>query len=251
MPDDTRWIPPFVLSLDAGSSSLRANVHDSTGRVLRHLESQHRYPIKTTPDGGVEIEADDLVVRLFAAVDRTLALAGDLAGQIAGVGVCSLVSNVMGVDEQGRQVTPVYTWADTRSAPQAEHLRETLDEAGAHQRTGCVFHSSYLPARLLWLRETMPDVYGRAARWISMGDYAYGLMFGRYAQSRSVASWTGLLNRQTLDWDAELLSAVGVGADRMPPLCDAYDAAAGQVRAAMARAGERAVVPLRGRRRDE
>ncbi|HET9496113.1 MAG TPA: gluconokinase [Chloroflexia bacterium] len=221
---DTDWTPPFVLSLDAGSSSLRANVHDATGRLLPHLESQHRYPITTTPDGGLEIDPDELVGRLFAAIDRTIAQAGSLAGQIAGVGFCSLVGNVMGVDEQGAPVTPLYTWADTRSAPQAEELRRTLDEAAAHQRTGCLFHSSYLPARLLWLRETMPEEYGRAARWVSLGDYAYWLMFGRYAESRSVASWTGLLNRRTLDWDAELLSALGVDADRLPPLCDAYDA---------------------------
>lgn len=216
-----------MLSLDAGSSSLRANVHDGTGRRMRHLESQHAYPVKTTPDDGVEIEPDEFSRCLFKAIDRTLSLAGDIGGQIAGVGFCSLVSNVMGVDEHERPVTPVYTWADTRCAPQAEELRRTLNEAAAHERTGVVFHSSYLPARLLWLRETMPEAYGRAARWISMGDYVYGLLFGRYAQSLSVASWTGLLNRHTLTWDEEMLRAVGIGADRLPPLCDAYDAFAG------------------------
>ena len=216
-----------MLSLDAGSSSLRANVHDATGRQVRRLESQHRYPVRTTPDGGVEIEPNEIAGRLFAAIDRTLSLAGDIAGQIAGVGFCSLVSNVVGVDDQGRPVTPLYTWADTRSAPQAEHMRATLDEVAAHERTGCMFHSSYLPARLLWLRETMPEAYGRAARWISLGDYVYGLLFGRYAQSLSVASWSGLLNRHTLDWDGEALRDAGIEADRLPPLCDAYDAFTG------------------------
>jgi gluconokinase len=39
--------------------------------------------------------------------------------------------------------------------------------------------------------------------------------------SLSVASWTGLLNRQTLAWDAELLAHLDLSADRLPPLVDA------------------------------
>ena len=50
-------------------------------------------------------------------------------------------------------------------------------------------------------------------------------LLGRYAQSLSVASWSGLLNRRTLDWDDWLLEQIGVDRDTLPPLVDAYESA--------------------------
>ena len=48
--------------------------------------------------------------------------------------------SVLGVDRRGRTTTPVLTWADRRAADAAGELRERLDEAAIHRRTGCVLH---------------------------------------------------------------------------------------------------------------
>ena len=44
--------------------------------------------------------------------------------------------NLMGVDAKGRALTPVYSWADTRSAGAADQLRSQVDESRYHARTG-------------------------------------------------------------------------------------------------------------------
>ncbi len=212
---------PLVLTIDIGSSSLRTNLFTAAGHQLERCEAQLEYEVRVTPDGGVEIEPEALLERIFSAVDTTLACAGKLAGQVAGVGVCSLVSNVMGINAKCEPTTPIYTWADTRNAAEAADLRATLDEAAIHQRTGCPIHSSYLPPRLLWLRRTVPQAYTRTERWISMGDWLQLRLFGQMAQSLSVASWSGLLNRHTLDWDEEWLRYLDLPREKLPPLADA------------------------------
>ena len=184
-------------------------------------EAQLHYDVRVTPDGGVEIEPEHLLGRIFEAIDATLALSGEHAGGIVGVGMCSLVSNVLGIDALGRPTTPVYTWADTRCAGEAAYLRATLDEGAIHERTGCYIHSSYLPARLLWLRRALPEAYSRTARWITLGDWLFLRLFGEVAQSLSVASWSGLLDRHTLDWDAAWLDYLGLDRERLPRLVDA------------------------------
>jgi gluconokinase len=218
-----------VLTIDIGSSSLRTNLFDGEARQSAGLEVQLQYDVRTDESGGVEIDPDALAQCLFSAIDQTLAGAaksekrGSRPASVKGVGFCSLVSNVLGIDESGRPTTPIYTWADTRCAPQAEALRRKLDEGEVHERTGCRIHTSYLPARLLWLREQMPDAYARTARWISLGEYIYLLLLGHVEQSLSVASWSGLLNRKSLDWDDWLLEQIGVKRESLPPLVDAYD----------------------------
>ena len=62
----------------------------------------------------------------------------------------------------GGRSRPIFTWADSRSAPDAALLRGALDDATLHDRTGCHLHSSYWPAKLRWLaRERPADVAPR------------------------------------------------------------------------------------------
>lgn len=218
---------PFVLTIDVGSSSLRANLFDSGASQLVGCETQLTYPVNTTPDGGVEIDPGALLAKILSAVDGTLNRAGVLAAAIKGVSICSLVSNVLGVDEHGQPTTPIYTWADTRCSREAAELRALLSEAAVRDRTGCSIHSSYLPARLLWLRHTTPGAYERTAQWLSLADWFYLQLFGRTAQSFSVASWGGLLNRHTLTWDTDLLAVLNISMKKFPELVDVGDAISG------------------------
>ncbi len=217
-----------VLAIDVGSSSVRANLFDGGARRLGEFETQITYEVRTTGDGGVEIGGEELLETILSAVDGTLGKAGvEVGGRIAGVGMCSLVSNVVGVDRDGGVVTPVYTWADTRASAEATELRGKLDEEEVRERTGCPVHTSYLPARLLWLKRTMPEVFGRVYKWVSVGDLVYMRLFREARQSLSVASWGGLLNRHTLDWDGGMLGVVGLDCGRLPLLVDVGEAMRG------------------------
>ncbi|HUP28216.1 MAG TPA: gluconokinase, partial [Chloroflexia bacterium] len=228
MPDNTKR--DLVLTLDIGSSSLRTNLFSITGERLASAEAQSPYPVTTTIDGGVEIDPGELFDVVCAAIDRTLSLAGDSVNHIRGVGFCSLVSNVLGVDEQHEPTTPVYTWADTRSAGAAEQILALVDPHEVLERTGCPVHSSYLPARLLWLKSTLPERFEQTACWVSLGDWIYRKLFGRSVQSLSVASWGGLLNRHTLTCDEPLLDLLGIGTSNLPTLGDASLGGSGLLR---------------------
>src|SRR5207248_2522517 len=110
-------------TIDVGSSSLRTNLFTSDAHQLTDYEAQHKYELHVTPDGGSEIDPETLLESLFSAIDETLRRAGSRADHIQGVAMCSLVSNVMGIDAQGKPTTPIYTWADTRCAPDVARLR--------------------------------------------------------------------------------------------------------------------------------
>ena len=213
----------LVLTIDVGSSSVRANIFTSGARRLSEYETQLPYEMSYVGEGGTEVSGAALVERAMLAVDGTLEKAGELAGRIVGVGMCSLVPNVVGLDAAGEVVTPVYMWADTRSVRQERELRGRLDEEEVRERTGCPIHASYLPARLPWLREMMPEAYGRVDKWVSVGDLAQMRLFGKVRQSLSVASWGGLLNRHSLDWDEGMLGAIELSRDRLPSLVDVGD----------------------------
>lgn len=226
--------PPLILSLDIGTSSLRAMLFDRQGRAVEGMAAREPLEIKARADGAAEADADRLLEQVWQCLDRVMAQAASLAPQIAGVATCTFVSNIVGVDGVGRAVTPLTTYGDTRAAGEVVGLRAEFDENEVHHRTGCHFHPSYLPARFRWLARAQPDLFRRVARWLSIGDYLQMKLFGRAAMSYSVASWMGLLDRQRLVWDEALLAALPVGTEQLPPLSD-LDAPQCGLRAGFAR----------------
>lgn len=176
--------------------------------------------MRATADGTVEDDPDTAIERIARCIDETLTLAGPLAARIEAVAVDTLVSNCMAIDAEGRPLTGLMTYADTRNAADAESLRGTLDEPAVHERTGCLLRTSYWPARLAWVRRIQPDVWRAAARWITLGEYLELRLFGRCRASYSVASWSGLLDRRQLAWDASLLNHLKVSPDHLSSLVD-------------------------------
>ena len=212
--------PPLVLALDIGTSSVRALLFDRLGRAVEGAEARSAYDLSATAEGASETDPDVLLEAAWTCVDGVLAGAGALAGRIGGVGICTLVGNILGVDGSGRATTPLITYADTRAADEAAALRGELDEAEVHDRTGCLFHPSYLPSRFRWLARTKPEILQSTARWISIGEYLERKLFGETAVSYSVASWTGLLDRRRLAWDEALLAVLPVTIGQLSPLAD-------------------------------
>ncbi|HEX7899846.1 MAG TPA: gluconokinase, partial [Planctomycetota bacterium] len=196
---------------------VRALLFDVQGRHVPGIEGREATVTRTTPDGGVEIDPEDLVVRAAKAVDAALAAAG--GRPIAAVGSCTFWHSVLGVDAAGDPVTPVYTWADMRGDARRA-LGEKLDERAFHARTGCLFHASYPPAKILWVAQTRPDVFRRAARWMSFGEFLFSRLFGRAVCTVSMASGAGLLDIHQRRFDAPILAALGLREDQLWPLGD-------------------------------
>jgi gluconokinase len=184
-----------VLALDVGSSSVRARRFDERGEPDGELR-QERYD--TT-------DADEVA----AAVRRVL------AGEEPDAVSC-FAHSLVAVDEDGSALTPILGWRDTRSAGAAEWLRRRLDTGEVHARTGAYLHPSFWPAKLAWLAQEEPEIFRRAARFVSFADY----LRRAPETSLSMASSSGLLDLTTRAWDEELLATLGVDAERLPVLAD-------------------------------
>jgi gluconokinase len=209
-----------VLALDLGTSSVRAVVYDTRGRMLEPTLCDLPYKVRTAEPGEVSSDPNALVRLIGQSIDATLRAARQAKVDILAAGASCYWHSLMGVDKAGRPTTELLTWADTRSAAQARRLRTRFDERGYHARTGCFFHASYWPAKLRWLRETRPAAFRRTVRWISLGEYLYQQLLGDSPVSISMASGTGLLDVTRCRWDTQALRLAGISADDLSPLAD-------------------------------
>jgi gluconokinase len=215
-----RAIGPLILALDVGTSSVRAEPYDARGRLIRDQGAQLPCPVRTTADGGVEMDPDELFEQTARVLDEALARAPDLPGPIAAVATTTFWHSVLGVGADGRATTPLYLWADSRSREAMAELRGRLDERAVHARTGCVLHWSYWPAKLVWLSRADPVRFRRTRTWMSFGEYFQRRVFGRTVCSLSMASGTGLLDQNARAWDGGVLGALPISAEQLAPLGD-------------------------------
>jgi gluconokinase len=213
---------PFVLAIDAGTSSVRALVFDQRGNAVEGAEAQLPYRIDTTPDGGATFDADALLELTIQTIDRLVESSEAALTQVAAVGTTSFWHSLLGLDGDGDPCTPVYYWADTRSAQDALALREELDAHAIWQRTGCRLHPSYWPAKLRWLHRTEPALVAQVARWVSFPEYAMGRLCEPAAAAVTIcmASGAGMLNVHDLQWDSELLQLFSLEPGNLSPLTD-------------------------------
>ncbi len=184
------------------------------------METRQTHQIQATSEGAAEADPDALLQVVFACLDPLISRVGHLRSQIGGVATCTFVNNILGVDENNRAICPLTTYADTRAGGEVVRLRSDFDEAVLHDRTGCRFHPSYLPARFRWLARAYPHLFGQVTRWVSIGEYMELKLFGETAVSYSVASWTGLLDRFKLIWDSQLLAGLPIKREQLSPLTD-------------------------------
>ncbi|HCG30179.1 MAG TPA: carbohydrate kinase [Chloroflexi bacterium] len=203
-----------VLAVDIGSSSVRAALVDRDGVIAPGSLSQLAVELAVEPGGRSTITLERIRALTEQAIDRTLASPPARDG-IAAVGVSAFWHSLLVLDAAGRPLTDVLTWADTRSAADAADLATRLDAESVRQRTGCPLHPSYLPAKIRWLRRNQPDLFSRATRFVSLPQALTAAWLGADATSSSLASGSGLYDRQAGSWDRELLDLLEIAPEQL------------------------------------
>jgi gluconokinase len=208
---------PAILGLDIGTSGVRAALFDEKGGEISHASVRINSRTLTLGARGV-VDADLLLEQVAQTLDALFAKLYKPTFRIELISISCFWHSLLGLDDADRPTTTVLGWSDTRAAAATQVLRTTLDEAKFHARTGCRFHPSYWPAKLLRLKTEEPETWTRTTRWLSFSEYLALKFFGETAISISMASGTGLLDQRTCEWDPELLRALDVPAETLPEI---------------------------------
>src|SRR5678809_757256 len=100
----------LLLTLDIGTSSVRALLFDGDARVVEGLEARRTHAVRTTPDGGAELDPKGLLREVEEVIDEILAAAGSRAASIRAVACCTFWHSVLGMGDDGAPSTAVLTW---------------------------------------------------------------------------------------------------------------------------------------------
>jgi xylulokinase len=209
----------YILSHDLGTSGNKATLFTVEGALIRSVTSPygteyfHGTWAEQNPDNWWRAVCESsriLLENLDTDKIRAIAVSGQMMGCLC-------------VDSHGRPLRNALIYCDQRAEEQIRRLEGSLEPAEVYRITGHRLSSSYSAAKLLWIKDNEPDVYGATFKMLHAKDYINFKLTGVMASEFSDASGTNLLNLEKLDWSGKILEAEGIDSAKLPALLASTD----------------------------
>ena len=211
----------FLLALDQGTTSSRALIIDSSGKIISvaQKEFEQHFP----QPGFVEHDAEEIWSSQFAMIHEAMAKASLSQNQIFGIGITNQRETTVIWDRKtSKPIAPAIVWQDRRTTSLCEELRKKGLESLFTQKTGLLLDPYFSATKIRYLLDHIPEAQKRAER----GDLAFGtidswlvwkLTDGKvHITDATNASRTMLYNIHTLKWDEELLKVLNIPRALLP-----------------------------------
>lgn len=197
----------MIISHDLGTTGNKATLVDASGVVVAAVTVAY----DTDFGSGGKAEQDPHEWwRALCEATRQL-LAAHPGAEIAGISFSGQMMGAVLLDGDGEPVRPAIIWADTRSTAQAAQLVERVGMERGYAITGHRLNATYSLSKIMWVRDSEPEVFARARHVMCAKDYVAYRLTGVMATDPSDASGTNAYDQAAGTWSDELLDAADVG----------------------------------------
>jgi glycerol kinase len=216
----------YVAALDQGTTSTRCMIFDHGGEVVavEQLEHEQIYP----QPGWVEHNPKEIWDRSRQVMDAALGRAGGDVSKIAALGITNQRETAVVWDRNtGEPVYNAIVWQDTRTDKICAELEKEGGQDRFRKKNGLPIATYFSGPKVRWILENVDGTREKA----EAGELAFGNIDtwciwnltggtdgGLHITDVSNASRTMLMNLETLDWDDELLDAIGVPRAVLPEI---------------------------------
>ena len=211
----------YILALDQGTSSSRAIVFDSQGKIK--ATSQKEFTQIFPKPGWVEHNPMEIWSSQASVIAEAITSIGINGHNIAGIGITNQRETTIVWDaETGEPVYNAIVWQDRRTSRFCDRLKKKGLTETIRNKTGLIIDAYFSATKVHWILENVPGARQRADE----GKLKFGTvdtwlvwMLTRgevHVTDVSNASRTMLFNIHTLEWDKELLELFNIPVSMMP-----------------------------------
>ena len=211
----------YILALDQGTSSSRAIVFDHEGNCcsVAQMEFTQYFP----QPGWVEHNPMEIWSSEAAVIAEAITKLGINGLDIAGIGITNQRETTIVWDaETGVPVYNAIVWQDRRTSAFCDSLKELGLVDKIREKTGLIIDAYFSGTKIKWILDNVPGAREKAeAGKLRFGTVDSWLVWqltrgAVHVTDVTNASRTMLFNINSLEWDDELLSMLGIPRSMMP-----------------------------------
>ncbi|NQU30748.1 MAG: glycerol kinase, partial [Anaerolineae bacterium] len=214
-------MPKYIAAIDQGTTSTRFMIFDHSGLVVAVDQKEHKqiYP----KPGWVEHDPLEIWVRTHEVMTGALKKSEIDASEIAAIGITNQRETaVVWNKETGEPIYNAIVWQDTRTDQICNSLAMEGGQDRLRAKTGLPLATYFSGPKVKWI---LDNVHG-AREAADRGDLFFGNIdtwiiwnfTGEHVTDVTNASRTLLMDLETLDWDDDLLSLMGIPRSMMPEI---------------------------------
>jgi glycerol kinase len=216
----------YSAALDQGTTSSRAMIFDQSGGVVAVAQKEHEqiYP----KPGWVEHDPKEIWARCQEVLDEALEKAGASKDDIAGLGITNQRETAVVWDRNtGEPVMNAIVWQDTRTDKLVDELGGDQGQDRFREKVGLPLATYFSGPKVRWILDNVDGardkaesgdlVFGNIDTWC-IWNLTGGTDGGLHITDVSNASRTMLMDLETLSWDEEIASAIGVPMSMLPEI---------------------------------
>jgi glycerol kinase len=216
----------YVGALDQGTTSTRFMVFDHSGQVVALHQKEHEqiYP----KPGWVEHDPAEIWARSQEVIRGALDKANLTAADLAAVGITNQRETTVVWDKTtGKAVYNAIVWQDTRTDKIINEFARDGGQDRLRPKVGLPLATYFSGPKVKWILDNVEGarakaeagslLFGNIDTWC-IWNLTGGVNGGVHVTDVSNASRTMLMNLQTLDWDPEILSLMGIPRSMLPAI---------------------------------
>ena len=211
----------YVAAIDQGTTSSRFIIFDYAGNIISLDQKEHQqiYP----KPGWVEHDALEIWVRTQEVIAGALGKGKIDPVEIAAIGVTNQRETTIVWDKNtGKPIYNAIVWQDTRTDVIINELAKTGGQDRLREKTGLPLATYFSGPKIKWILDYVDGAHAKAEK----GELLFGNMdtwiiwnlTGAHITDVTNASRTQLMDLQTLDWDAGILTLLDIPRAMLPEI---------------------------------
>lgn len=208
----------YIIGVDIGTTSTKVILYDEAGAQL--ARANNGYELYQDSTGMAEEDPDAIYQAVIKGLATVMQSGGVPATDIAGLAFSAAMHSMMLVDDDMAPLTRLMTWADTRARDAYDVICDAFDQDNFFEHVPIPAHPMTPLAKLIWLREQNSALLSQTRYVLGIKEYVLYRMTGELVEDYSVASATGLMDVQTMQWYDGALKLTGIRQEQLPTLVD-------------------------------
>jgi xylulokinase len=211
----------YFLGIDLGTSAVKCILVDEEGKVKGSHNVE--YPLLQPHPGWAEQHPQDWWEGTKTCIKELITKSAVSSDEVKGIGLSGQMHGSVFLDKDLNVIRPALLWCDQRTASQCDWIEETVGKEKLGQLTGNKALTGFTAPKVIWLRENEPEHYNQIAHLMLPKDYVRLQLTNTFGMDVADASGTLLLDVANRKWSNEVVDALGIPMEWLPPLYESNE----------------------------